>query len=396
MALTRAHFEDLIRPMVDRSVALVRQTLEEQRLTPDDLTTVLLVGGSTAVPLVYESLATIFSKEKLRRQINPMLGVALGAAVLAHRLTGVECPMCSTVNPDSARDCSNCGSSLLNARSAGSISLGEVTPRDLGIEVMGSDGRRGTFAVIIPKGTPYPLVRPMDKVFETSSERTIRVPVYEGDSPTIAGNELQGLIEFTLPREVGMGTPVTVEFNYDKDRVLTIQIKIHGSDISYREMLSRDRAAEAYDAERNTWREALEATANNAVYFLEEYREFLEAGTALKLEQDIRKARHAYAESDRLTGQQVMEAIKMAVLYSGLASRLFFADQATRVAPADVAARLAQGVRELKEAHRRNDQPRVEQLRGVLELAVARVLREQDGRAAMRSRDTGGLLRDRN
>jgi molecular chaperone DnaK len=396
MSVTRTEFEQMIKPMVDRTIELVRGVLARQSLTVDDITTGLLVGGSTAVPLVYNMVAALFSKEKLRRHIDPMECVGIGAAILARRLDGVECPNCQATNPDDGQVCSACGVSLTNARSAGSIGLGEVTARSLGISVVGSDGRPGTFATIIPKGTPYPLIRPMERIFYTTSERMIRVPVYEGEDRQVSRNELQGMIEFELSHEIEPHTSVSVEFNYDKDRVLTVNIRVHGSDLVHHSALSRDRTQPKLDEERGTWREQLKSNANIAEYFVEEYREYLDSGTATKMTEDVSKARRAYAEQDQVVGPQVSEALAMAILGSGLASNLFLAERVMDGAAPEIAVKLAQAVRELKDAYRRRDRQRVEQISMAMQLAVARLLHERPSQAQLQGRDYDGLLRELN
>lgn len=90
--VTRDEFEGMIRSYVDKSMELVRKALAQQNLTPEDVSDVLLVGGSTLVPLVYQAVENVFGKGKVRRNINPMECVALGASVLAATLRGVECP----------------------------------------------------------------------------------------------------------------------------------------------------------------------------------------------------------------------------------------------------------------------------------------------------------------
>src|SRR5262249_37666312 len=83
LELTRAAFEEDIRPMIASSMERVDRALRSQHLKPDDITEVLMVGGSTAIPLVLESVTNLFGPGKVRRSVNPMECVALGAAILA-------------------------------------------------------------------------------------------------------------------------------------------------------------------------------------------------------------------------------------------------------------------------------------------------------------------------
>jgi molecular chaperone DnaK len=395
MVITRDQLEKMIQHYVDHSMDLVRKALADQNLDPDDITAVLMVGGATAVPLVHQAVANLFGEERVKRYIDPMQCVALGAGILAARLTGIECPECKTVNPEDIRECQKCGALLASARSVGSIGLGEVTAKSLGISAVGRDGQPGTFAVIIPKGTQYPLTKPMERVFYTTSENLIRVPVYEGEDLVASRNELQGTIEYPLPEEVEPDTPVTVQFNYDKDRVLTVSIRVHGRpDLQIETVLTRDRPRTDFEPDDESWREELEATTSTAEYFLEQYRDYLDRGAAMKMENDIRKARRAYVEGDRAVGKQVMEALHMTVLGSGVASQLFLAERAMDGASPEAAERLARASQELKAAHRDGDRRRVEQISMALQVVAARLFQERASQMELESRDYEGLLRE--
>ena len=83
LEVTREEFEADIKPLVDRTVDLVHRAMDEQSLEPSDFTEVLLVGGSTAVPLVQRAVTEVFGPGKVKRTVNPMECVALGAAHLA-------------------------------------------------------------------------------------------------------------------------------------------------------------------------------------------------------------------------------------------------------------------------------------------------------------------------
>lgn len=391
--ITRERFESLISPSVNRLMALVDVTLSGQGLSPADLTSVLLVGGSTAVPMIYDRVVEYFGPDKVRRT-DPMHCVALGAAILASRLDGVECPSCGTVCSEDAKTCTQCNASLAVARSSGSIGLGEVTARNLGIRAVQSMNETDVFAVIIPKGTPYPLKRPMSRTFYTTSENRIRVPVFEGEGDTTRGLEFQGVIDHELPADVPPNTPVTVEFNYDRDRVLTVGLRVHGrAELDHDQVLSRDQPA-SEKVDDGKWKDELKSIANTADYFIEQFREFLDANTAKKMQGDIIKARTAFSAGDRKGGERIAQALRMTMLGSGVASRLFLADRAMESASRDSRETLKQASRQLKEAHRRGDRHRVTRISQALQIAVAREFQERSRREGGASKDLDGLLRE--
>lgn len=88
--VTRSEFEALITPMVERSIVLMLETLKQIDFDLNLIDQVLLVGGSSSIPLVSQKLAAVFGFEKIKPHPRPMLAVAEGAAILAHRLAHVE------------------------------------------------------------------------------------------------------------------------------------------------------------------------------------------------------------------------------------------------------------------------------------------------------------------
>ncbi|MFI7382327.1 Hsp70 family protein [Streptomyces sp. NPDC049813] len=114
--ITRADFEELIKADIDRTLELTRGVLRETSRTPEDIDKVLLVGGSTRIPLVRRLLCELFGEEKVSSGTDPMAAVALGAGIEAGLVSHLACPSesCLTTEiplPESA--CPDCGTSLL-------------------------------------------------------------------------------------------------------------------------------------------------------------------------------------------------------------------------------------------------------------------------------------------
>jgi molecular chaperone DnaK len=400
LTIARTEFESMIREFVDRSMELVRKALQEQSLAPDDISDVLLVGGSTLVPLVYETVENCFGKDKVRRNVNPMECVALGASVLAATLQGVECPNpeCKALNDDQAAECVRCKHALASARSVGDTGVTEVTAMSLGIAAVKGD-QRDVFVPIIPKGTPYPLREPMKRSFAPTNERLIRVSVYEGDQKVASRNEEQGVIEFDLPTEIPASTAVDVSFNYDRNRQLTVTIKVQGTKFQKTETLRRDRPRttpppQQKEEEEEFWQDELQDTVAFVTRFVETYRGYMDAGQSAKIENDLRRAQQVLGLADEREGRRVNRLLQMHVFNSGLASQLFLAERAMDGAPPDVTQRLNVAVTELKEAHARGDGSRVQRIAGVVRTAVAQVLERRAGvKEVGDKQDFGGLLR---
>jgi molecular chaperone DnaK len=367
LKLTREAFERSIRPHVERSLGLVRKALTEQNLTHDDITRVLLVGGSTQVPLVRQALAAMFGPDKVDVSVDPMQAVAIGAAHMAARL---HVPGMAPPRPESV---------------AG-FGLTEVTAHGLGIETVDADGRPNCFSVVIPKGTPYPLETGMERSYRTTSVGVLRIPVYEGDNPVASKNELQGIVQVDLPQEVAVSTQVVLRFNYDADRVVTVHVRVCGHDgLTCEKPLQRERAPAPVD---DDWSTSLKKVLEVAEHFLASHRELLEPGARAKMQSDISKARQALAENKPSLGSQVANALNMALHGSGVASTIFLSERAEEWGrPSDRDA-LRQARRNLQEAIEKGDDELKTRLDRWLQAMIMTLL-EARGRA----RTSEGLLR---
>ncbi|MEV8099808.1 Hsp70 family protein [Kitasatospora sp. NPDC085879] len=109
----RPRFEELIEARIERTIELTHKAIMQANLTVGDIDEVLLVGGSTSIPLVARRLGEVFGPKRIRRGVNPMQCVALGAAVQSALVAEVECPECRTPAELSAASCAQCSTSLL-------------------------------------------------------------------------------------------------------------------------------------------------------------------------------------------------------------------------------------------------------------------------------------------
>jgi molecular chaperone DnaK (HSP70) len=121
LEITRQAFENmlmpwLVGPRTDGKKAimeLVRIAIQKSNLSPDLIDNILLVGGSTYIPLVHQVLSQEFGEKKVLRSVNPMLCVAHGAAIETSLITEIECPKCHHMNQLDAMKCEKCGYSLV-------------------------------------------------------------------------------------------------------------------------------------------------------------------------------------------------------------------------------------------------------------------------------------------
>jgi molecular chaperone DnaK (HSP70) len=227
--LTRDQFEVMISPKVKESIELVKTAIAEAHLTMDQIDHVLMVGGSSTIPMIRRALSDLFGEKKVLMNMDPMRCVAYGAGILSARLgDSIECPKCQTINPGSSAVCVNeaCKEPL-----DGNI-IYDVTGMHYGIQTEGD-----VFKVIIEKGSPYPTPEPIVKTFRTpiSNMRRIKVPVYAGSHEIASKNEKQITVWLELPENVPADTPVDVAFKLDSDGILE-NVRVSLKDGSGREI----------------------------------------------------------------------------------------------------------------------------------------------------------------
>ncbi|MGB8258909.1 MAG: Hsp70 family protein [Terracidiphilus sp.] len=222
--ITRLEFESLIAPEVARTMEIVRRAIVNagEAMTPDRIDQVLLVGGSTHIPFIQASLASLFGSHKLVRDVDPVRCMAYGAAIYADGLAQrIECP-CGHVNAGEGIVCETCGEPLV---ASDGIVLGPpVTPVPYGVGVRceASTDAGDHFEIVIPEGQPLPLPDPIRRIFRTDAPglRRVFLPIYAGFNPAASRNELQATLWIALPPGLAAGTPIEVAFSLDEDGIL--------------------------------------------------------------------------------------------------------------------------------------------------------------------------------
>jgi molecular chaperone DnaK (HSP70) len=246
LTVTREQFEDLIRPLVARTIALAEKALSSAGLEPDQVAHVLLAGNATCVPLVQQEVEKRFGAEKILRKVHPKQSVAIGAARLAAVLYGkLVCQApdpsdpqreCGFRNERDACKCGKCGAALGAANEpAGTDELippGGIAPFPYGIQTAGDK-----YNLFIRKNDPFPTPednrQPQTFFTRLPNQRIIMIPVYGGeDLAKASANEKQGEAVAILPSGLPKGAPVRIRVWLDADGVFDLSAHLEdGTDL---------------------------------------------------------------------------------------------------------------------------------------------------------------------
>ncbi|HEX7997213.1 MAG TPA: molecular chaperone DnaK [Pyrinomonadaceae bacterium] len=278
MKLTRAKFEQLIEPILQRLKSPVEQAIKDAGVDSSKVDEVVLVGGSTRIPRVQEMVKSLFGKEP-NKSVNPDEVVAVGAAVQAGVLSGEKTD----------------------------ILLLDVTPLSLGIETLG-----GVFTKLIERNTTIPTRK--SEVFSTASDNqtSVEVHVLQGERPMASDNRTLGKFHLVGIPPAPRGMPqVEVTFDIDANGIVNVSAKDQGtgreqkititasSGLSKEEIDKMMRDAESHAGEDQRKREEIEARnrLDALVYQMEktvsDSREKLDAGIVAEVETAINDAKKA-------------------------------------------------------------------------------------------------------
>lgn len=192
LKITKPEFEELVCPFIDKTIDACRNALKDAKLTTADIEVIVMVGGSTRVPAVKNSISAFFGKE-VNISMNPDEVVALGAALQADILAGN--------NKD--------------------FLLLDITPLSLGIETRG-----GLMDILIPRNSKIPTKASRQYTTQVNGQSGMKISVYQGERDLVKDN--RRLAEFNLTNIPAMpaGLPkVEISFLINADGILVVKAK---------------------------------------------------------------------------------------------------------------------------------------------------------------------------
>jgi molecular chaperone DnaK len=231
LEVSREEYEAMIRPLLDRTMDCVQRALGDSQLTPAQIDKVVLVGGSTRTPLVSRLLEERLG-QPAHQEVNPDLCVAMGAAVQAGLIAGVD---------------------------VGAV-LVDITPHSLGIKCL--DVVHGfdfpfRFAPILRRNTPLPASR--SEAFSTVYDRQeqVEIDIYQGESDDVRNNHRVGKFLIQGLAAVPAGNQIVVQLDLNLDGMLKVSAREKATGLQ--KQITIDNALARYEREeRDLARERLE------------------------------------------------------------------------------------------------------------------------------------------
>ncbi len=295
MKISRAKLEQMMGPLIERSMEPVKKALQDAKKTVKDIAEIVLVGGSTRIPLVKETVKKFFGKDP-HQGVNPDEVVAIGAGVQAGVLSG------------DVKD----------------MVLLDVTPLSLGVETLG-----GIMTTMIPRNTTIPTQKKEIFSTATDSQPSVEVHVLQGERTEARYNRTLGKFHLEGIMPAPRGVPkVEVAFDIDANGILSVHAKdmatgkdqkitiTSNSGLNESDIQRMVKEATEHEAEDKERREQIERRnkLDNLCYTLEkmisENKEKLPAADVTTLEALIKDGRAAVEKQDDAVVKETLDKLE--------------------------------------------------------------------------------------
>ena len=298
ITITRTKFEQLIGPLVERCKKPVLDALKDAKLAANQIDEVVLVGGSTRVPMVQKMVKDLFAGKEPNKSVNPDEVVAVGAAIQGGIAKG------------DVKD----------------ILVLDATPLSLGVETMGS-----VMTVLIPRNTTIPHSKSMDFSTASDNQPEVTINVLQGEREFAKDNRLLGTFNLTGIPPAPRGVPqIEVTFNIDVNGILHVSAKDKATGkenkttveksggLSKEEVEKMKREAELNAADDKKRREVIdlknqgESVAYQIEKSLKEYGDKVSGGTRAEVESALSGLRDALKGEDGTAIKRTMDTAQTA------------------------------------------------------------------------------------